>query len=85
MTTPGYGTFGNLGRDYQNARQEFPAAVFTLFQDLLEAVPGETRVLDIGCVTGIATRQLRECGYIVSGSDVDADMIAIAKEIRCGN
>ena len=79
MALQGYGTFGNLGRDYQKARHAFPAAVFDLFAQ--HAHP-PVHVLDLGCGTGIASRQLAERGYHVVGTDIDPAMIAFAREER---
>lgn len=54
--------------------------MFEVFAQKLAKTPPETRALDLGCGTGIATRQLAEREYRVIGTDIDADMIQIARE-----
>lgn len=77
MTIPGYGTFGNLGRDYQAARQKFPDTIIDFFTG---KVSSGSQVIDLGCGTGIATRQLAGRGYRMTGTDIDENMILIARE-----
>ena len=55
---PTYGDFGNLTSNYVLARQQFPQRVIEL---LFESIDSNTElpfILDVGCGTGIATRQL---------------------------
>lgn len=76
-TKKGYGDFGNLSKNYSNARKGFPCEIAGY---ILEKI-GKKRsyVLDIGCGTGIATEQLREKGVNVIGTDIDAEMIKQAE------
>lgn len=73
------GNFGKLRDAYVAARQAFP-------QDFIEYIWQSTTslqpiILDIGCGTGIATRQLAEHpGASVIGCDVDKGMIEAAQE-----
>lgn len=49
--------------------------------DLLERlVPTGTRVLDAGCGTGRVGIRLHRRGFRVEGVDIDADMLAVARE-----
>lgn len=75
---PGYGDFGNLGKQYDEARQGVPDEVIQYFWSLVET-PSPV-VLDIGCGTGIVTRQLQTSEVKLFGSDKDSEMIKIAKE-----
>lgn len=43
-------------------------------------VPPPARVLDAGCGTGRVAVRLAELGYDVVGSDVDASMVAVARD-----
>lgn len=76
-TKKGYGAFGNLRKNYDRSRKGFPEEAVDF---ILRKIGRENPcVLDIGCGTGIATRQLREKGAEVTGTDIDADMIRQAK------
>jgi len=61
--------FGAQADRYDRARPRYPAALIERL-----AVPGE-RVLDVGCGTGIATRQFEAAGCQVLGVDPDPRMI----------
>lgn len=50
---------------------------YRLLRDGLRAAPG-CSVLDVGCGTGYFTRRLANDGFIVTGVDLDADMIRYA-------
>ncbi|OHA46460.1 MAG: hypothetical protein A3A80_04225 [Candidatus Terrybacteria bacterium RIFCSPLOWO2_01_FULL_44_24] len=73
-----YGHFGNLSANYAQARQGFPAEVFDLLWSKLN-MP-RPKILDVGCGTGISTRQLTQRGANVIGVDRDQDMLKRAKE-----
>jgi len=69
-------SFGADARNYDQARPPYPA-------DLVERITGGRsglRVLDVGCGTGIASRQFQAAGCIVLGIDPDARMAAYARE-----
>jgi ubiquinone/menaquinone biosynthesis C-methylase UbiE len=73
------GNFGKVRDAYVAARQVFPPEVIKyIWQPISVTAP---TVLDIGCGTGIATRQLaehRDASLI--GCDVDQKMIEVAQE-----
>ncbi|MBI4156001.1 MAG: class I SAM-dependent methyltransferase [Candidatus Zambryskibacteria bacterium] len=70
--------FGILSKDYDAARRGYPKELFAYLKKL---VPGKhLKVLDIGCGTGISTRQLKERGFSVTGVDKDQAMVAIARQ-----
>jgi len=73
----GYGHFGNLSAQYARARQEFPAEVVDYLWSKLTVM--RPRILDVGCGTGIPTRQMAFRGSIIVGSDTDPEMITRAR------
>jgi SAM-dependent methyltransferase len=68
------GSFGQDAERYDRARPNYPEA---LFDDLLGT--GPVRVLDVGCGTGIAARQLAGRGCDVLGVEPDPRMAAVAR------
>lgn len=78
LKTPGYGDFGNLSKHYDEARQDFPDEVIQFFWSLVKNP--HPSVLDLGCGTGISTRQLLRAGVQLLGSDKDPEMIKVANE-----
>ncbi|MEU0298272.1 class I SAM-dependent methyltransferase [Streptomyces sp. NPDC006175] len=68
-------SFGSDAERYDRARPPYPDA---LVQAVIAACPG-TRVLDVGCGTGIGARQFRAAGCTVLGIDPDARMAGIAR------
>ena len=74
----GYGSFGNLSKSYNEARRGFPSTVFEYFK---EGTPiKNSSIADLGCGTGISTRQLASEGAIVIGVDRDPKMIEVAQD-----
>jgi SAM-dependent methyltransferase len=61
---------------YDRTRQPYPDA---LIERIVAASPGRS-VLDIGCGTGIAARQLQAAGCTVLGVEPDARMADFARE-----
>lgn len=75
--------FSATADDYRKFRPDYPVALF----DWLVALPGlgaKARVADIGCGTGISTRQLAARGFDAVGIDPNAKMLAFAKEALGG-
>ena len=77
MTHDGYGSFGAHAAHYGMARREFPNDIFVY---LKKRCRQRATVLDIGCGTGIPSRQLADHGFKVTGSDRDKRMIEQAKD-----
>lgn len=73
----GYGTFGNLSKTYNGIRPTMPDQIM---DGLFSHLPQQPRILDVGCGTGIITRQLAKRGANVIGTDIDARMIEEAKQ-----
>ena len=64
----------NQGKDYTR-EVDFLEQVFKKFSS-----GGVKTILDLGCGTGLHTRELIKRGYEISGLDLSNEMIAIAKE-----
>lgn len=78
MNTLKQNNFGALSRAYSAARRGYPDEVFTYIASLIGE--GGKRILDLGCGTGIATRQLAEFNFAPVGADKDEKMLAVARE-----
>ena len=68
-------SFGAEADRYDRARPSYPAAAV---ERIIALSPGP-RVLDVGCGTGISTRQFQAAGCQVLGVEVDARMAAVAR------
>ena len=71
--------FGKLREAYDIGRLDYPIESIQYIRSLVNT---GSKVLDIGCGTGIATRQLEESGLRVFGCDSDDKMIEIAKKYK---
>lgn len=70
-------TFGKQSSVYDSARPKMPEEVIDyLFEFISESNP---KILDVGCGTGIVSRQMAQKGALVLGTDVDPEMIEEAK------
>jgi ubiquinone/menaquinone biosynthesis C-methylase UbiE len=74
----GLNNFGNLSTDYDQARRGYTNEVFEYVKSLIKKPSPKT--LDIGCGTGISTRELKENGFEVIGADKDSAMVEVAKK-----
>lgn len=74
----GYGQFGAHSAEYNTARSGFPDEAFDWLWRYFQTK--RPRILDVGCGTGIATRQLEARGAEVIGADMDPLMIAEANK-----
>ncbi|GIJ57836.1 class I SAM-dependent methyltransferase [Virgisporangium aurantiacum] len=68
-------SFGADAERYDRTRPRYPTAVIDA---IVENAPGR-RVLDVGCGTGISSRQFQAAGCTVLGVDVDARMAEWAR------
>lgn len=73
------GNFGDQIKDYVKARRKYPKPVFLQLKKLLNSK--KPKVLDLGCGTGISTRQLAEF-FSVVGCDPDHKMLAEARKYK---
>ena len=73
-------TFSGLQDIYDAARPTYPAASVTKLKSLINSDSAE--IIDIGCGTGILTRQLQASmpKANIQGCDINADMISKAKQ-----
>jgi ubiquinone/menaquinone biosynthesis C-methylase UbiE len=70
------GNFGKLVHNYTSARPEYPReAIGLVLKSIAQPNP---LILDLGCGTGISTRQLGKAGAIVFGCDADMTMLDAA-------
>jgi ubiquinone/menaquinone biosynthesis C-methylase UbiE len=71
------GKFGAFVKQYEKGRQGYPAEILTFLKKLLPQ--NKPLILDLGCGTGIATRQLVKVGTVI-GCDPDPLMLRAAKK-----
>ncbi len=76
-----YMNFGKLRKAYNSARHAYPQEVMDY---IFSVIDGSAQVLDVGCGTGIATRQLVQRNTYVSGCDIDEKMIETAQSYKDG-
>lgn len=62
---------------YAAARRGYPDALYKYLKNL--AAKGKITTLDLGCGTGISTRELKKHGFKVMGADKDVKMIKTAR------
>jgi ubiquinone/menaquinone biosynthesis C-methylase UbiE len=70
------GKFGEFVKQYEKARKPYPPEVFAYLKKLSSA--NDPNILDLGCGTGISTRQLAKVGRVI-GCDPDPIMLRAAK------
>lgn len=75
----GYGQFGALAKQYAEGRKGVPDEVLDCMWSAL-GNRQRPRILDLGCGTGIPSRQLAQRGAVVTAVDSDAHMIQTALE-----
>lgn len=76
MQKDGYGSFGTHALEYSAVRRKFPKQVMLCLKDI--AGP-RAEVLDLGCGTGISSRQIADHGFDVVGIDIDERMVRQAE------
>ena len=71
--------FGNNAHAYQKGRQGFPLSVINFVIE--QSKNSKPKILDLGCGTGISSRQLSSRSGGVCGLDIDDKMIDVATDI----
>ncbi len=71
--------FSSTVEDYRRYRPDYPAALFDWIEEVAQLGPGAT-VIDVGCGTGISSRQLAARGWRVIGVDPNVAMLEAARE-----
>jgi SAM-dependent methyltransferase len=79
----GYGQFGSRSTEYNTARSGFPDEVYDWLWEHFDT--DTPRILDVGCGTGIASRELRARGAEVIGTDIDPLMVREAMRVNDGS
>ncbi len=74
--------FTGLADSYARFRPAYPAKLFEALAEKAPPVPG-CIVADIGCGTGISSRQLAERGWQVIGVEPNEEMLRKAKQVPC--
>ena len=72
-------TFNTAATLYEDVRPGYPEK---LIQDIVDisGLNDHSKILEVGCGTGKATRPFAERGYELVGLDIGADLIAVAQE-----
>ena len=72
-------TFNTAATLYEEVRPGYPEE---LIQDVIDlsGLRSHSRILEVGCGTGKATRSFAERGYELVCLDIGADLIAVARE-----
>ena len=72
-------TFNTAATLYEDVRPGYPEE---LIQDIVDisGLNDHSKILEVGCGTGKATRPFAERGYELVGLDIGADLIAVAQE-----
>lgn len=73
---PPSSNFGPLAKNYDQIRFGYPNRVYETLKALLHP---DAHVLDVGCGTGISTRELEPYFHNITGFDVDEGMLSEAK------
>ncbi len=69
--------FGHMHAEYSLARRGYPPEIYEYLSGIVHQMNPQT--LDLGCGTGISTRELQQFSFDVVGADKDAGMIESAK------
>ena len=76
--------YKNLAKTYdKDAREKAKYKADIIIQDkLLKLIPKKSKVLDLGCGTGLSSKKFIEQEHEVIGIDVSSEMLSIAKKYK---
>lgn len=77
-------SWDNATRAESYSRLEFPNTYYLAYRDLPDIISKHvtgTRAVDFGCGTGRSSRFLKNLGFKVTGIDISAEMLGIAKKL----
>jgi SAM-dependent methyltransferase len=77
-------TFDSAAEDYERARPAYPEELFDDLVELAELQPASSRLLEIGCATGKATRALLDRGFSVVCVEMGEQLAARARRNLAG-
>lgn len=77
-TAKPFGEFGKLATQYDALRPEYPKKIISLIYEAIGVK--QPTILDLGCGTGISTRQLAKNKGIIIGVDADKQMLTTASQ-----
>ncbi len=82
-------SWGNQTRAESYSKLEFPNTYYLAYRDLPEIISTHVtgnEAIDFGCGTGRSARFLKQLGFNVTGIDIAADMLQIARNLdRAGD
>lgn len=70
--------YDSVADDYESIRPSYPASIFSTVADYAN-VGSHARVLEVGCGTGQATRQMESMGWEIEAIEPGAQLIATAE------
>jgi SAM-dependent methyltransferase len=79
-----FNVYDDARRAETYARLEFPGTYYLAYRDLPDIISKHVRgrrALDFGCGTGRSTRFLKQLGFDVTGVDIAADMVRLARDL----
>lgn len=77
-------SWGNQTRAESYSKLEFPNTYYLAYRDLPEIISRHVtgnKAVDFGCGTGRSSRFLKRVGFNVTGIDISADMLEIARNL----
>jgi len=77
-------SWGNQTRAQSYSKLEFPNTYYLAYRDLPQIIERHItgrKAVDFGCGTGRSSRFLKNLGFEVTGIDISADMLEIAREV----
>lgn len=73
-------TYNTLAHEYEARVETYKAVTTKALQPFIQALPGQARVLDIGCAVGYVVEILQGFNIKAEGIDISPNMIAYARK-----